>query len=396
MSRRLAAAFAIVAVLASAAAVWAFAVSDSEPNQGERGARPPPPQETQPATAVAPPEPAKPPTRRFTISVSGDLLIHQPLLDRALANGGGSVYDFSPFFEPVERYVRGADLAFCHLETPLGPGPPTTYPIFNTPTELAASIKRSGWDACSTASNHSLDGGQAGIDSTAKALDSQHIIHTGSFQSAKRADEPTIVRVAGTRVGLVAYTDATNGLPAPTAWSVNEYAAADPKAGAKAIIADARAARDAGAEAVIVNVHWGDEYAAEPNASQLEVAERLTEAKVVTAVVGQGPHVVQSIRRMNGKFVVFSEGNLVSNQSAAVGQPAGTQDGLIALLRMRARGDRVSARRVEYVPTWVRPGDYAVLPADPESDPANASALRASRERTTAVVGSQDQIEPAR
>ena len=61
------------------------------------------------------------------------------------------------------------------------------------------------------------------------------------------------------KIGFVAYTDATNGLPPPHPWSLNNYPAANPKAGAKAIIHDARKARDAGADAVIAQLHWGDE-----------------------------------------------------------------------------------------------------------------------------------------
>ena len=129
----------------------------------------------------------------FTVSASGDLLMHQPLLDRALANGGGDEYDFAPFFERSSPTCEGVDLGLCHLETPMGPGPPATYPIFNTPTGLAASIHRSGWDACDTASNHSLDEGQAGIDGTVKALARAGVEHTGSFaskQQSRQADDP--------------------------------------------------------------------------------------------------------------------------------------------------------------------------------------------------------------
>jgi poly-gamma-glutamate synthesis protein (capsule biosynthesis protein) len=323
----------------------------------------------------------------FTVSASGDLLMHKPLLDRARANGSGGDYDFTPFFTKIRPYVAKVDLGLCHMETPMGPGPPTTYPIFNTPRDLAKSIHRSGWDACSTASNHSLDGGQPGIDGTNDALDDAGVKHTGSFSSRKRSNKPTFLRVDGYKLGFVAYTDATNGFRAPHPWSLNEYSPSNPKAGAKAIIADARKARDKGADAVIVQIHWGDENSPRPNASQIAVAKKLTAAKVVTVVVGQGPHVVQPIERINGKFVVFSEGNLVSNQGASTGLPAATQDGIIALLRFRALDGEVEVRRVTYVPTWVRLGDYKVLPAKASSDPGNAGALRASFRRTVRVVG---------
>ena len=332
---------------------------------------------------------AKPAARakHFTVSASGDLLMHRPLLDRAQANAGGSGFDFTPFFRQISPYVAKADLALCHVETPMGPGPITTYPIFNTPRDLAKSIHRSGWDACDTASNHSLDGGQAGINGTVDALDDNDVKHTGSFASRKQSGEPTFLRVDGIKLGFVAYTDATNGLPAPHPWSVNEYSASDPKAGAKAIIRDAREARDKGADAVIVQMHWGDENSPSPNASQKAVAKKLTAAKVVTVVVGQGPHVVQPIDRINGKFVVFSEGNLVSNQGASTGLPAATQDGIIARLHFKAAAGKVTVRRVTYIPTWVRLGDYTVLPAKASSDPDNAGALRDSYRRTVTVVG---------
>jgi poly-gamma-glutamate synthesis protein (capsule biosynthesis protein) len=327
-------------------------------------------------------QPAK--ATHFTVSASGDLLMHEPLMDRARAYGDGHGYDFAPFFKRIKPWIAGADLGLCHVETPMGPGPPTGYPIFNTPTGLASSIHRSGWDACDTASNHSLDGGQAGINGTVKALHRAGVEHTGSFKSKRASNRPTIVDADGVKLGFVAYTDATNGFTPPHPWSLNTYPAANPKAGAKAIIHDARKARDAGADAVIVQLHWGDENSQRPNSSQVAVARKLTDAKVVTVVVGRGPHVVQPIERMNGKFVVFSEGNLVSNQSPAAGLPAETQDGLIALLHFKAVGDKVTVRRLTYAPTWVHLGDYVVLPAKASS---GRSELRRSRDRTVNVAG---------
>jgi poly-gamma-glutamate capsule biosynthesis protein CapA/YwtB (metallophosphatase superfamily) len=387
MSRWLAAAFALVSVVASALAVWLVVVDDSEDERASGSSASRSASERPAANAERKPV-------RFTVSVSGDLLMHDPLLDRALANGGGDEYDFAPFFDAIAPYVREPDLALCHLETPMGPGPPATYPIFNTPTGLAASVRKSGWDACSTASNHSLDQGLEGIRGTVAALDEQGVAHTGSFASPRASERPTILDVRGVKLGYISYTDATNGIPAPTAWAVNEYAAADPRAGADAVLADARRARRQGAEAVIVNLHWGVENSGQPNQSQLSVAKRLTASPLITAVVGQGPHVVQPIWRMNDKFVVFSEGNLVSNQGTGSGLPAATQDGLIALLRFEAEAGKVRVKRVKYVPVWVRPGDYVVLPAEASADSSYADALRASRSRTVATAGSGEGIAP--
>jgi poly-gamma-glutamate capsule biosynthesis protein CapA/YwtB (metallophosphatase superfamily) len=338
---------------------------------------------------------SRPPRVRFTVSVSGDLLMHGPLLDRALANGGGERYDFAPFFARLRPYLAGADLALCHIETPMGPGPPSSYPIFNTPADLATSIRESGWDGCDTASNHSVDQGQAGIDGTVRALKRNDLEHTGSFRSRKASSRPTLMRVKGIPIGFVAYTDATNGIPPPHPWSVNAYDADRPASGAKAILRDVRRAHRAGARAVIVNLHWGTENASAPNASQRVVAKRLTRSRLVTVVVGQGPHVPQPIERMNRKFVVFSEGNLVSNQSAAAGLPTATQDGLVALLRFGGRGGRVRVKRLRYVPTWVRLSDYVVLPARAGEDGEATAELRASYRRTVSSAGDGKRFGPA-
>jgi poly-gamma-glutamate capsule biosynthesis protein CapA/YwtB (metallophosphatase superfamily) len=329
---------------------------------------------------------------RFTIEASGDLLIHTALWERALALGG-STYDFAPMFDEIRPYIGEADLALCHVETPMSPAPPASYPIFNTPPELARGIRATGWDVCDTASNHSLDQAQAGIDETGKALDRAGVEHTGSFPSPAAQRRPVIVDVQGVRVALLAYTTDTNGIPLPQPWSVNI-------ASRERVLADARRARRMGAEAVIVNLHWGGEivpeYQSEPSSGQLDLVKRLTASRLITAIVGQGPHAVQPIERINHKFVVFSEGNLISNQSPEAGLPASSQDGLVALLDCVAKSGEVKVRRVRYVPVFVNHPDYRVLPVGGalKGGQGDPTLLRASYQRTVSVVGRSKRIEP--
>src|SRR5204862_3651239 len=160
---------------------------------------------------------------------------------------------------------RGADLALCHVETPMTPAAPTGYPTFNTPPELATAIARTGWRACSTAGTHALDQGQAGVEDTIRALDRAGVAHTGTFSSAAAQRTPLIMTVKGVRVAFLAYTELTNGIPSPHPWSVN-------RANAARIIADAHRARLAGAKVVVVNMHWGDEDVDQPSPFQLHLA----------------------------------------------------------------------------------------------------------------------------
>jgi Bacterial capsule synthesis protein PGA_cap len=324
---------------------------------------------------------------QLVVEASGDLLIHSAVFERALMLGGGR-YNFAPIFVKIRPYIRRADLALCHVETPMTTAPPTGYPIFNTPPELATAIRQTGWRACSTAGTHTLDQGQRGVDGTIRALDRAGVAHTGSFSSAAARRTPLIMTARGVRVAFLAYTELTNGIPSPHPWSVN-------RASAARILSDAHRARRDGAQVVIVNLHWGDEDVTQPSSFQLALAKKLTRSPDITAIVGQHVHVVQPIRIIGGKLVVFGEGNLISNQTSAC-CPAASQDGMIVLLTIRvaSRGARVTF--IHYVPIWVRHPDFVVLPAGTawRTDQANAAALRASYERTVAAAGRGPRIQP--
>jgi len=315
----------------------------------------------------------------FTVAASGDLLVHEPVAARALANGGGRRYDFRPMFGSIRNRIEGADLALCHMETPLVSGPVRGYPSFRTPPALARSVRAVGWDVCSTASNHSLDAGQFGIDTTLHALDRAKLRHAGTARTGAEARRSTILEAKGIKVAFLSFTAVSNGQSVPHPWSFNW-------ADAGRIKADARRARRRGAQAVIVNLHWGTEYSHAISSAQATLARQLTRSPAITAIVGQHVHVVQPIRRVNGKPVVFGEGNLLSNQTSAC-CPAEAQDGLIALIDFVATGGRVKATRVRYIPTWVRHPDYRVLPASPGS---------LSWKRTVPAAGRRPGIAPAR
>ena len=332
--------------------------------------------------------------RELTLVASGDLLIHQPVWSRALANGGDR-YAFRPMFRAIRPVVRGADLALCHVETPLRPGAPSGYPVFRTPPALARAIAWAGWDACSTASNHSVDQGREGVRTTLRALAGAGVRHTGTARTRREDRRILFLDADGVRIAFLSYTYGTNGIPLPRPWSVDLI---DPRA----IARDGRRARRRGAELVVVNLHWGAEYVHQPTAAQRALANRLLRRRAVDLVLGQHAHVVQPIGRVRRRFVVYGEGNFLSAQSSAC-CPGPTQDGLVAVVRLRVEGGRARVRRVDYVPIYVRRPDYVVLPVGRRlrylarhggSASAEAVALRASWRRTVDVVGRSARTRP--
>jgi poly-gamma-glutamate capsule biosynthesis protein CapA/YwtB (metallophosphatase superfamily) len=215
------------------------------------------------------------------------------------------------------------------------------------------------------------------VNTTLRVLDRVGLRHAGSHRTRAGARRITFVEAKGVKIAFLAYTQLTNGQRVPHPWTLD-------MARARRILSDARRARREGAGAVVVNIHWGTEFDARPSSAQRRLADRLARSKAITAVVGQHVHVVQPIRWMHGKPVVFGEGNLISNQTSAC-CPAATQDGLIALLDLRITGSTAHAVRVRYLPTYVRHPDFTVV-----------HARGASRRHTIRVAGHTRRVVPMR
>jgi len=96
--------------------------------------------------------------RTFTLVATGDVLLHTALWDQAsadaAASGNPAGHDFGPMLAGVRPMVSGADVAICHMETPVAPpgGPFSSYPSFSVPPEIAPALAATGYDACTTAS----------------------------------------------------------------------------------------------------------------------------------------------------------------------------------------------------------------------------------------------------
>jgi poly-gamma-glutamate synthesis protein (capsule biosynthesis protein) len=282
--------------------------------------------------------------------MGGDLLWHDSVWLSAgedhRRTGRGARFDFDPMFADLRSLVGRADVALCHEEVPFAaPGAPLqSYPVFAAPPEVARWVSRMGFDACTTASNHALDQGYDGLVRTADLLDASGVAHVGTFRSPAERRRPVILTTdQGVRVGLVAGTYGLNGfaLPEDREWAVSMWDPAN-------LLAQAHAARRAGADIVVVHLHGGDEYDHLPSADQLAVVERVARSPYVDLVLGDHAHVVQPITRVAGTWVVYGMGNMVAQQE--VTRPD-TYQGIVVRLAFVERphgGFRVA--RASYVP----------------------------------------------
>ncbi|GIG21895.1 hypothetical protein Cch01nite_26190 [Cellulomonas chitinilytica] len=373
----------------------------------------PEPAPTSVAAPQAAPEPDPEPDAELTIVAAGDVLPHLPVVGSARTADG---YDFGPLLAPLDRWVGPADLALCHLEVPVAPAGtrPSGFPVFGIPSQIAAGLAAHGWDGCSTASNHAVDRGFAGVTATLDALDAAGLGHVGTARTAVEQTQPQLYRLerAGRRTITVAHLSATygtNGMPVDPdkPWSVDRI-------DVPALVAQATAARAAGADLVVASIHCCVEYRTDPTQEQVAIDQAIADSGVVDLVLGHHAHVPQPVVRLaggprgEGMWVAYGLGNLLSNQDGACCSPD-TASGLLLTAHVLATGADPGTGRppgparvtgVEWTPVTVdRTGGHQVhaladIPDGTGTLPAAQVADRGARVRAAAGTQAPERSAP--
>ena len=195
-------------------------------------------------------------------------------------------FDFSRVLAPVAPMIRAADLAICHLETPVAPegglyrgsrtspssrrssqrsrGPGTTSAPRRPTTPWTPAPP--GWCAPSTTSTLPGSGTRA------------------PYRTEAESRTPRILDVHGVKVAHIAAAYGLNGggPPADRRWEVNIAAVPD----VSGMLADAARARRAGAQVVIASLHCCVEYQHDPTAAQVAAVHARLASPDIDLVIG--------------------------------------------------------------------------------------------------------------
>lgn len=283
----------------------------------------------------------------------GDIALDKPLLKAAKARGNGE-FDFSDVFH-TEAVFRDSDLVVGNLETVFGGGrrfnkKPYHY---NSPDSFCQAIKDAGIGLVSTANNHCMDEGVAGLRRTLEILDKTGIAYTGTY--ADETEDRFLIReINGVKIAFYSLTYSVNvgmealacddvyrhvnligfnGKRRPLPRQYVQYAVI-PKV--KQIVRKLRnqstiaASRDTFSESrinkawmadienqirkakeqadvLVVLLHIGGQFNTEPGDYSTYMAKRLCELGA-DVIVGNHPHTVQRIERLGNKVIAYSLG----------------------------------------------------------------------------------------
>lgn len=329
-------------------------------------------------TAPAPDNPAAEPQpepavllKRATMGAVGDVLLHDDVIRSGKTREG---YDYTNIYTWFAPYVSALDYAAADMEGTLCSDeygyPYAGYPCFNAPDEIVDAVKGAGFDMMLTANNHSYDTILLGFNRTQEVIDDRELDHLGTQLST--ADSRWMVKdVGGISVGMTCYTYSTgysnsgsfclNGVPLDPDASqrINAFTYGNLPAFYEQLQGEIAEMKECGAEAIVVFMHWGDEYQITNNETQRAIAQQLCDMGV-DVIVGNHPHVVQPVELFttkdgsHGTLCLYSTGNSVSNFFETATFPVHTEDGMLFSFTFARYSDgTVLLEGAEILPTWV-------------------------------------------
>lgn len=244
----------------------------------------------------------------FRLVATGDFIAHDTINARAKDAG----LDYSTMLQDMMPYFAKAQAKYCIQATQAG-GEAfgiSGHPVYNAPVQLVEGMNKLGCNLINMASDHSNDKGQAAIDVNVAAWKTKEVIAVGQYSNQEDRDAISFGTINGLKIAFLAYT-MNSAKPPTNSFGVGMYS----QDYAKQQMA---AAKQGGAQLIIVGMRWGTEYAFDQNATQTAEAQFLAD-QGADIILGAGPHVAQPVQRLTkaggGETVVwYSLGNFLHAQ----------------------------------------------------------------------------------
>jgi poly-gamma-glutamate capsule biosynthesis protein CapA/YwtB (metallophosphatase superfamily) len=220
----------------------------------------------------------------------------------------------------VRDLLSLSDLSIANFENP-APDRFYYHPggfTFTADPALIEGLTNAGIDWVSLANNHIGNAGDQGVLDTLQNLDSWGIAHGGAEANLAAAREATLLDAGGLTVGILGY-DTIKPAYAATSDSPGSNEMSPTR-----VREDVAAAREAGADLVIVFPHWGTEYTATTTATQRRLAHAAIDAGA-DIVIGSHTHWAGGMEVYKGRPIVYSLGDFVFN----VDRSEQTQEGIL-------------------------------------------------------------------
>lgn len=220
-------------------------------------------------------------------------------------------FDFSPMLNFIKPYIEFADVSVANMEiiAAYPQLPISGYPQFNAPKEILSNLKSIGIDIMSNATNHTLDWSSEGAHASLQNMQEVGMMYYGSYDSWEDYKTPRIIEKNGIKLGFLAYSYGTNGVPIPDGeeYLINLI-------DLQVMLREVEILKSQ-VDAVVVSLQLGGEYDPLPNDEQFQVYQALSDAGV-KLILGGHPHTLQPFDWYNEDqtFAIYSQASFLTGQ----------------------------------------------------------------------------------
>lgn len=341
-----------------------------------------------------------------TLALGGDVIFDAPIayaIDRFFDDATEAA--LRELVSELAPALGRADLAIVNLECPVAPRTHARdaehdLPTFAAPPALLDALRDAGVDALTLANNHAYDQGVEGLASTLAEARRAGLAAIGAATDEDEAARPVVLRAAGRRVAIVAFTEGTNR-------RVRDVDPAAPRvalASASRVADAVRTAREAG-DLAVVSFHWTtrlEDRRLERGPSR--AMERLVRAAAdagADLIYAHGPHLPArsgTVESADGRRVpvLWSLGNLIAameedDERVHAASPS-VRDALIAEIRTReSTGGRLEVASIAAEPYWIASPQRAWWSAAGADAPPTSAMVR-----PLSIAGELARLERAR
>jgi poly-gamma-glutamate synthesis protein (capsule biosynthesis protein) len=219
---------------------------------------------------------------QVTVGFVGDLGLGRHITSMARTKN-----DFSWSFQAAGPWLLENDFTLANLESPIiascPEGKTGTFTFCGDPKFLP--YLKSNKLVFNLNNNHILNYGQDGLSQTKQYLSTDYFY-----------DNFYIKNINGISFGFLGYDFITY-----------------PKLDKSQILSQIKMLKPQ-VDYLIVSIHWGNEYLPEPELWRIDFAHQLIDAGV-DVIHGQHPHVWQGMEVYQGKYIFYSLGNFIFDQS---------------------------------------------------------------------------------
>ncbi len=292
-------------------------------------------------------EPEKITESKVTFLAVGDILISRGVA-RAIDRAGTPL---APF-EKMKDIFLSTDFNFANLENPISGRENVVGKglVFNMRTKDLEGLKKYNFKVLNFANNHAMDMGVNGLKNTHKVLDENGFTRLGTGENLDEAWTPKIYEVKGVKIGFVgaSYVSINDGSGAAR----NDYVARfqDMDRLKKAI----EKLKADGADFIITTMHAGVEYQRRPHQPQIDFAKNSIDYGA-DMVIGAHPHWVQVFEQYKGKYIFYSLGNFIFDQTWS----RDTMEGLALKISLQSKlsnikgNSKTNVEQIELIPVVI-------------------------------------------